>query len=417
MLKECLTQLLNIKHYYISEIISFTESEIILKLKKYDYAKSICSGCNHEHTKGHHSTNTITVKDLPLSGRKVFLKIEINTYRCDCCKRILVEKNDWIYIRATMRYAQDVYRLTSIATNTETGWYLGVDDEVVYRIDKRRLEELADEKLNPYPVAINISVDEVAYKKYHRYLTNVIDTDKKLVVWNEKGRKSEVLNKYYEGIGEKNCKKIKSVAIDGARTYISSTQKYAVNALIVYDKFHIMQKLNNTVDTVRKTELQIARKNNDEEIVNLTNCKQRFILLKNKNKLTQNQDLLLNRLCEINKSIYKAILLKESFLELYSSDNIKTVNDAKIFLLKWIKEALKSELPAFIELAKSFTDKFMYIINWFHKKISSAISEGFNNKIKRLKRMAYGYKDIEYFKLKIHQHCGLLNPRLQLKHE
>jgi len=53
-----------------------------------------------------------------------------------------------------------------------------------------------------------------------------------------------------------------------------------------------------------------------------------------------------------------------------------------------------------------------YILNWFRKKISSAISEGFDNKIKRLKRMAYGYRDIEYFKLKIHQHCGLLNPRL-----
>ena len=273
------------------------------------------------------------------------------------------------------------------------------------------------EKLNTFTTGGNISVDEVSYKKYHRYLTNVIDTDKKLVRWNEKGRKSEVLNKYYEGIGEENCKKIKSVAIDGAKTYISSTKKYAVNALIVYDRFHIMQKLNNTVDTVRKEELQKARKNNDEEIINLTNCKQRFILLKNKKKLTKKQDLYLKRLCEINEPIYKAMLLKETFLELYNSDNVSTINDAKLFLLKWIGEALKSKLTAFIELAKSFTYKFDYIINWFRKKISSAISEGFNNKIKRLKRMAYGYRDIEYFKLKIHQHCGLLNPRLQRKHE
>jgi transposase len=417
MLKEVLTQLLNIKHYYVSEIILFTESEIRIKIKRYEYIKAICSGCEHEHIKGHHSTDTITVKDLPISGRKVFLIIEIETYRCVICNKILVEKNDWTFIRSTKRYANDVYRLTSITTNTEAGWYLGIDDEVVYRIDKRMLEELAEEKLNPYPSAINLSVDEVSYKKYHRYLTNVIDTDKKLIIWNEKGRKAEVLNKYYEGIGENNCKKIKSVAIDGAKTYISSTKKYAVNALIVYDKFHIMQKLNNTVDTVRKSELHKAHKNNDKEIVNLTNCKQRFILLKNKNKLTEKQDIFLNKLCEINKPIYKAILLKESFLELYNSENVRTLEEAKMFLLKWIGEALKSELEAFKELGKSFIEKFEYIINWFRRKISSAISEGFNNKIKRLKRMAYGYKDIEYFKLKIHQHCGLLNPRLQLKHE
>jgi transposase len=202
MLKEYLTQLLNINLYYVSEIISFTESEIKMKLKRYDYINAICSGCDHIHIKGHHSTDIITVRDLPISGRKVFLQIEINTYRCSCCKRILVEKTDWIYIRSTKRYACDVYRLTSITTNTEAGWYLGVDDEIIYRIDKRMLEELSEEKLNPYPTAINISVDEVSYKKYHRYLTNVIDTNKKLVIWNEKGRKSEVLNKYYEGIIE-----------------------------------------------------------------------------------------------------------------------------------------------------------------------------------------------------------------------
>jgi transposase len=417
MLKEYLTLLLNIEHYYVSEINDISENKISIKIKKYKHIKSICSGCNHEHTKGHHSTDTVTVRDLSLFGRKVFLEVELKTFRCHKCNKILVEKNDWIFIRATKRYAKEVYRLTSITTNKEAGWYLGIDDEVVYRIDKRMLEELAEEKLNPYPAAINLSVDEVSYKKYHRYLTNVIDVDKRLIIWNEKGRKSEILNKYYEGIGNNNCKRIKSVAIDGAGTYISSTKKYAVNALIVYDRFHIMQKLNNTVDAVRKNELQIARKNNNNEIVNLTNCKQRFILLKNRKQLTENQDQYLKKLCEINKPIYKAMLLKESFLELYNDKNIKTVNDAKLFLLKWIGEALKSGLPSFVDLGKSFTEKFDYIINWFRKKISSAISEGFNNKIKRLKRMAYGYKDIEYFKLKIHQHCGLLNPRLQLKHE
>jgi transposase len=72
-----------------------------------------------------------------------------------------------------------------------------------------------------------------------------------------------------------------------------------------------------------------------------------------------------------------------------------------------------STLESFVALAESFTRKMQYILNWFKKKISSAISEGFNNKIKRLKRMAYGYKDIDYFRLKIHQHCGLLNPRLE----
>jgi transposase len=284
-----------------------------------------------------------------------------------------------------------------------------MDDESVYRIDKEILEQKAKEKLDPLPVAINISVDEVSYLKYHRYLTNVIDTDRRLVVWNDKGRKAEVLDRYYDGIGQDNCQKIESVALDGARTYISSTQRHAVNALIVYDKFHIMQKLNNTVDTVRKQELNKAKKNGDDRVVELTNCRQRFVLLKNKSKLTERQAQHLAELCKINEPIYKAMLLKESFLEIYVQPNVE---EAEKTLKNWIEQALLSSLTAFQGLAESFTEKMRYILNWFKKRISSSISEGFNNKIKRLKRMAYGYKDIYYFRLKIHQHCGLLNPRL-----
>ena len=88
------------------------------------------------------------------------------------------------------------------------------------------------------------------------------------------------------------------------------------------------------------------------------------------------------------------MLLKESFLEIY---NHRDVKDAEVTLKGWLKQAVASELTALQELAKSFTDKMNYILNWFKKHVSSSISEGFNNKIKRLKRMAYGYRDIYYY--------------------
>ncbi|MCX6827027.1 MAG: ISL3 family transposase [candidate division Zixibacteria bacterium] len=283
-----------------------------------------------------------------------------------------------------------------------------MDDEKVYRIDREILEELFKKKLEPPPAAINISVDEVSYLKYHRYLTNVIDTDIKKVVWNGQGRKAEVLDKYYEGIGRENCEKIESVALDGARTYISSTSQYAVKALIVCDKFHVIQKLNMAVDTVRRQELRKARITKQDDLIEMMNCHQRFILLKNKVNLTEKQAEHLKRLCEINEPIYKAMLLKDSFQEVYMQSNEET---ARVCLEAWIQQALLSGLEIFKAIAESFRDKKQFILNWFRKKISSAISEGFNNKIKRLKRMAYGYRDVEYFLLKIHQHCGLLKPR------
>lgn len=375
--------------------------------------KPICSHCKQSHKGNPHSTNIVSIKDLDITGKKVILHLLKRNYRCPKDGRIHVELVSWVspHARTTNRYAEHISRLTAITTNTEAGWFVGLDDEVVYRIDKANLEEKAKEILEPIPAGIHLSVDEVSYKKYHNYLTNVIDTDRKVVIWNAKGRKAEILNKYYKGIGSENCEKIVSVAMDGARTYISSTSKYAINALIVYDKFHLVQKLNNTVDLVRKQELQKARLEKDQNLIDLMNCKKRFLLLKKKSRLTKWQAGYLEKLCQLNEPIYKAMLLKDSFLQIYSleNENEETITS---YLVDWMTEAHNSGIQAFIDLARKLADKVEYILNWFKQKVSSAISEGFNNKIKRLKRMAYGYRDIDYFRLKIHQHCGLLNPRI-----
>ncbi len=401
---------LNIPEYKITEVVSENEKEIHLRLEPYKKKPFVCSGCGRVHKIGYHGKVESTAEELSLFEKRTYLHVIKRRYVCPNDNRVYVEAVPWLnkWSRTTKRFAEKVNRLTAITTNQEAGWFLGLDDETVYRIDREILEAQYNAKLIPPPAAANISVDEVSYKKYHRYLTNVVDADERIVIWNDKGRKTEVLDRYYAGIGEDNCKRIESVALDGARTYISSTGKYAVNALIVYDKFHIIQKLNWAVDMARKQELRKARKENNDELIDLINCKQRFLLLKKKCNLTENQAHYLQKLCEINEPIYKAMLLKESFLKVYDYESPEEAQD---YLEGWLKDAAESTVDTFKLISASFKDKLQYIINWFKKKISSAISEGINNKIKRLKRMAYGYKDVEYFKLKIHQHCGLLNPR------
>jgi transposase len=408
MLLHGIKKLLDIPGYKITDASLF-DTEIHLYLEPYKKKKPLCPQCGEEHRGGYHSSQWTEAEDLPISGKRVTYGREDIDPRDG---KIHTEDIPWLkkWARVTRRFAEQVSRLTAITTNQEAGWFLGMNDEAVYRIDKEVLEEKAREKLSPPPWAIHISIDEVSYRKYHRYLTNVIDIDRRLLVWNEKGRKSEVLNRYFQGIGEDNCARIESVALDGARHYISSSSRYAVNALIVYDRFHIMQKLNGAVDAVRKHELRKARTEKNNQLIELIDCKQRFILLKKKGNLTSRQTLYLDQLCELNEPIFKAMLLKESFLAVYSCMDAR---EALVYLENWIQEATASTLESFVALAESFARKMQYILNWFKKKISSAISEGFNNKIKRLKRMAYGYKDIDYFRLKIHQHCGLLNPRLE----
>ena len=411
---ETITELLNIPFYKVSEIIKNDKSKIILSIDKMDKFKISKLNCSCKSNIKIHSYYFREIEDLPMFDKRVFLKVKIYRYRCLDCNKISIDNANWIFNRKTIRFAKMVNRLTSITTNKEAGWFLNIDDEVVYRIDKKILEKQADEKLRKIEPPKNMSVDEVAYKKYHNYLTNVIDVDKKVVIWNEKGRKSAIFDQFFELVGRENCKKIESISLDGARSYIKSSKSYAKNAIIVYDKFHLVQALNKTIDAVRKQELLKAKKENNEELIELTNSKSRFILLKNKGKLTLYQQTLLDKLYKLNETICKAMLLKESFLNIY---NCKTIKEAEEYIIEWIQEVEKSNIEQLILFTKKVKDKMQYIVNWFKKKISSAISEGFNNKIKRLQRMAYGYKDIEYLKLKIHQHCGLLNPRFQQKHE
>jgi transposase len=268
------------------------------------------------------------------------------------------------------------------------------------------LEELARKKLSPVPTPSHISVDEVAWQKWHKYVTNVVDVDRRKVIWNHDGRGKKTMDAFFADLGEEKSSRVEAAACDGARGYLSSIKQHAKNALIVLDHFHVKSYLNDAVDTARKEELRKARKDNDVELADLLHCRKKFILMQG--TPSKRQRNVIDRLAELNDSVYRAMLLKEQFLEIYRAGSRK---GAQAGLRQWVREAFASKIPAFVELGLKFFRKRHYILNFFLMRITSAISEGINNKIKRLKRMAYGYKDVEYFLLKIHQHCGLLNPR------
>jgi transposase len=406
---DSVTELLGIANYRVAYMVHHSDKRIDLVLDRIEEKPSVCSGCGKVHHTPVHSIDTVIIEDLPMSGKRVFLHVPKRRSLCHEDERIRTEELEWMRGRVTRRFAEHIYRLTSIATNKETGWFLGLDDEKVYRIDKSMLEELSLQRLEKVTAPRHISVDEVAWQKWHKYVTNVIDIDKRKIIWNHEGRGKTVLDKFYRKIGKKGCSKIKAVASDGARGFLSSTKEHLKSALIVLDHFHVKKYLNDAVDTVRKEELRKARQQENEELSAILHCNKRFILMQN--TVTDKKTDILKKLESLNERVYQSMLLKEQFLAVYTADNRK---DAYTNLREWIVAAIKSQIPSFVELGYKFFRKRHYVLNYFLCKITSAISEGINNKIKRLKRMAYGYRDVKYFLLKIHQHCGLLSPKLSI---
>ena len=402
-----ITELLNIPNFRVRHMTYHTDNRLDLILEPTEQAGAVCAACGKVHNGPIHSKTMVVVQDLPIAGKRVFLHIPKRKLRCIEDGRIRVEEMDWIAGRFTKRFAEHVYRLTSISTNQEAGWFLGLDDEVVYRIDRRQLEQLAKEKLTPVPAPAHMSVDEVAWQKWHRYVTNVVDIDEHKVIWNHNGRGKAVLSKFYRAIGTERCKSIKAIASDGARGFLSATKAYAREALIVLDHFHVKKYLNDAVDTVRKQELKKARDQQNDALCQILHCNKRFILMQN--KVSAKKQDLLEKLASLNERVYQSMLLKEQFLSIYTAAGRKT---AQRNLNDWIIAAIQSKIAPLVDLAYKFFRKRHYVLNYFIYRITTSISEGINNKIKRLSRMAYGYKDVQYFLLKIHQHCGLLNPKL-----
>lgn len=406
MQKKTITNLLNLPNFEVREVLEHHEKSLHLYVDLIDPVRPVCSGCGGVHQAPVHSIGWIRVEDLPLFGKRVFLYIPKRKIRCPKDGKIRVEDFAVLRDRFTNRFAEQVYRLTSITTNTEAAWFLSLDDETVYRIDRGILEELAKKMLSPVPVLTQMSVDEVAWKKWHKYVTNVVDIDQRKVIWNHNGRGKGTLDTFFSDLGEEKASQIGAVACDGARGYLSSIKQHAKNALIVLDHFHVKSYLNDAVDTVRKEELHQARKDKDSALADLLHCRKKFILMQG--TPSKRQRNVLEQLAELNDRVYRAMLLKEQFLEIYRAGAHKT---AWANLREWIGAAMASNIPAFVALGQKFFRKRHLILNFFRTRITAAISEGINNKIKRLKRMAYGYRDVAYFLLKIHQHCGLLNPR------
>jgi len=403
---ETITKLLNLPKVIVVNVLDANDGCLhICVASPDDVDPPVCSGCGAVHT-SIHSRSQVRVEDLPSHGCRVFLYLEKRKCRCPD-GGIHTEYLPWLHGRFTKRFAEQVNRLTAITTNTEAGWFFGLDDEVVYRIDRAILQEKADDLLQPTPAPKTMSIDEVAWKKGHSYVTNVVDIDKRIVIWNHDKHGKSVLDEFYKSLTEKERAEIEVVACDGAKGFLSSSRQYAENALIVLDHFHVKSYLSAALDDVRKQELAKAKRDKtQEELTGLLHCKQRFILLQNKSSKKKTQ--VLKRLEELNEPVYKAMLLKDQFATIYEYHEKK---DAQPALRAWIGEALRSGLTPFKELAQKLFRKRHYILNFFVRRITSAISEGINNKIKRLKRMAYGYRDVAYFLLKVHQHCGLLNPR------
>jgi len=375
------------------EYIFKEENRMIIKQKK-KWKTGICPVCNKKRRKVI-EVRERTIRDENVSKKKCFILLKTYRIICKGCYRGM-EKLDFILPgeRFTERFAKHIYELCEKMTLKDAAKECMINWRTAKRIDKKKLKEKFKDLKGIAPT--RIGVDEIAHEKGHKYLTIVRDLDAG-VIWAGIGRKKETLDQFFEELGKRKCKNISVAVIDMWDPYIKSI-KENTNADIVFDRFHVAKKVNEAIDNIRKREFSKASK---EERINMKH--KRFLILYRNKNLNKEQKKNLNELMKQNKKLYEAYLLKEQVLSIFDR---KQKNIALERLKSWKENVRKAKIKEFSKLLKTLKHYQYGIENYFTHHVTNGASEGYNNKINIIKRRAYGFKDLEYFKLKILQSCS-----------
>lgn len=398
----------------------------ILQLTIDDY---ICPNCGEQM----HINNNFDVKLKHLNlgsnySNVCFNKVQFYCTKCSHSKmqNVPFQAEEHRITKELENYAIDL--LSSGYTNKEVSEITGLGKNVVKDIDIKRLKQLytKDEQLiKPEQQAKYLGIDEFKLHNGHKYATHIIDLETGHILWIARGKKKQVVYDFIEHVGEEWMKGVIAVACDMNSDFEQAFLEKCPHISIVFDYFHIVKNFNEkVVNEVRKSEYKRLINENRYEDAELLK-KSKYILTSSRETLKKkDSEVLENKVIEKGSDLFKTdkVVRKGNYEEKYN----KIIEENELFLItNIVKEKLKiafsrtnGNLMAedlidivilcyetknnhFKWFAKLISNHIDGIISHAKYKISSGKIEGINNKIKTLRRQAYGYPDDEYFFLKL----------------
>ena len=240
-----------------------------------------------------------------------------------------------------------------------------------------------------------LAIDEISVRKGHRYLTLVMDIDSGAVLFVGTGKGAEALAPFWPMLRRSRAK-VQAVATDMSTAYIGAVLENLPGVPLVFDHFHVVKLMNEALTQVRRGLYHELKDALGKKVLKGT----RWILLKNPENLSAEHDesARLQEALKLNEPLSTAYYMKEDLRQFWDQPDKET---AKTVINAWIKRALSSGIGELIRMGNTVAGAKFGILNWYDHPISSGRMEGTNNKIKVLQRMAYGYRDMEFFKLRI----------------
>lgn len=384
-------RLLGVERTVVEGVVFDEDDEVIVaSLRVRKGAKRRCGVCQarcpgYDNGDGRRRWRTLDLGTIPTY-------LEADAPRVACPSHgVVVASVPWARHGAGHTYAFDD-QVAWLATNTSKSAVRQLMRVTWRTVGSIVVRVVADARAAKDPLAglRRIGIDEISYKKGHRYLVVVVDHDTGVLVWAKPGRDKATLESFFDALGPERCGAIRFVSADAAEWISEVVGRRCPNATRCMDPFHVMQWCTDALDEVRRDVWNAARKGGMKELA--TELKgARYALWKNPEDLTGRQAAKLAWIARTNAPLYRAYLLKEQLRVVFQLKDIRGV----ALLGKWLAWAYRSKIPAFVDLARTIRRHRVAIEAALIHGLSNARVEAVNTKIRLLQRVAFGYRDPE----------------------
>ena len=366
--------------------VEFTDRGLVLGLRRPRRRMLVCP-CG-TRTRARYDQSRRRWRHLNFGTTRVFLETEVYRLACRGCGMVRTEQVPWA--RAGARLTRDfedvIGWLAQRADKTTVARLLGCAWETIDRVAKRLVgERLDDARLdNLY----RIGVDEISYKRGHKYLTVVADHDTGRVVWVSLNRDKAALEEFFDALGEQRATALQAVTLDASGAYRNVVEERARQATVCLDPFHVIKWCNEALHEFHKSQPHPPTDWINHRPSNRSWQRLRVALRTGNENLKQDQRALVNSVRRHNYRLYRAWELKEQLRELYRSVDPA---DAARYLKRWCTSALRSKIRAYENLVRRIRKHFDALVAAVQLGLSNSRLEGINSKIRVIQRRGYGH--------------------------
>lgn len=341
-----------------------------------------------------HDRRIRLVRDRDLFDQRVQLRLPIRRVDCLTCGRV-TEHISWLApaSRLTRRLCSWVETLLRFMPISHVSQLTGLHWHTIKTLDKRRLQA-AFGTFEPGDVR-RLVMDEFALHKGHRYATVIMDAERTRVLWVGLGNSRKAIRPFFEQLGER-CQQIEAVAMDMNTAFDLEVKQHCPQAEVVYDLFHVVARYGrDVIDRIRVDQANALRHDKPARQV----VKQsRWLLLRNRENLKEDHAVRLQELLAANQPLATVYVLKDALKEVWYAPSVR---EGWRRWRTWLRHARESGLAPLQRFARNLQRYARGILASARFHMHTSLLEGVNNRIKVIKRMAYGFRDADYFFLKI----------------